>query len=61
MFEVLLPIDLNIYVTTSSSPIEGAYDTYCEPNNFVNFQNIGTCLGDEYSVSWVEDSDADRV
>jgi hypothetical protein len=56
MFESL-PANLNIYVTTASTPDESSWGTYCPPNDIVNGITIGTCLGDEYSVAWLEDAD----
>ncbi|CAN4099809.1 unnamed protein product [Withania somnifera] len=66
MFDGLLPEGLNIYVTTASKPDENSWGTYCgegvsedpclvecPPPEFK-----GVCLGDLYSVAWMEDSDA---
>ncbi|XP_055819310.1 vacuolar-processing enzyme-like [Solanum dulcamara] len=66
MFDGLLPEGLNIYVTTASNPNESSWGTYCgvggagdpclvecPPHEFK-----GVCLGDLYSVAWMEDSDA---
>ena len=30
----------------------------CSPHDRVNGKSIGACLGDLYSVNWMEDSDA---
>jgi len=59
MFNQLLDEKLNIYATTASDPDTSSYATYCGPDDNVNGQEIGSCLGDEYSVAWLEDSDAD--
>ncbi|KAF3613740.1 Vacuolar-processing enzyme [Capsicum annuum] len=66
MFDGLLPKGLNIYVTTASKPNEDSWGTYCgqvsasdpclvecSPPEFK-----GLCLGDLYSVAWMEDSEA---
>ncbi|KAM0915446.1 hypothetical protein ACQ4PT_010849 [Festuca glaucescens] len=56
MFEGIMPQDLNIYVTTAANAVESSYPAYCPgmkpppPHEFL------TCLGDVYSVSWMEDS-----
>lgn len=63
MFDGLLPKELNIYVTTASKPTEDSFATYCgegtpedpcmeqcPPREF-----NGLCLGDLYSVAWMED------
>uniref|UniRef100_M1B315 Vacuolar processing enzyme n=1 Tax=Solanum tuberosum TaxID=4113 RepID=M1B315_SOLTU len=63
MFDGLLEEGLNIYVTTASKPAEDSWATYCSfsgepclgecpPKGFNN-----TCLGDLFSVSWLENSD----
>lgn len=55
IFEGLMPEDLNIYVTTASNAEESSWGTYCPgmepspPSEYI------TCLGDLYSVSWMED------
>ncbi len=52
-----LPTDINIYVTTAADPDESSWGTYCPPSDMVNGVEIGACLGDEYSVHWMEDAD----
>ncbi|XP_055819309.1 vacuolar-processing enzyme-like [Solanum dulcamara] len=65
MFDGLLPEGLDIYVMTASKPDEDSWATYCgegtpedpclvqcPPREFQ-----GVCLGDLYSVAWMEDSD----
>ncbi|KAK9742038.1 hypothetical protein RND81_03G144600 [Saponaria officinalis] len=61
IFEGILPNNLNIYVTTASNPDESSYATYCpgfEPSQPTGYN---TCLGDLYSVAWMEDSDAHNL
>jgi legumain len=61
IFEGLMPEDLNIYVTTASNAEESSWGTYCPgmepspPSEFI------TCLGDLYSVSWMEDSETHNL
>ncbi|KAK1615012.1 hypothetical protein QYE76_020529 [Lolium multiflorum] len=63
MFEGLLPANISIYATTASNATEDSWATYCPgggqgeapPPEFM------TCLGDLYSVSWMEDSDAHNL
>lgn len=57
MFEGVLPKNLNIYVTTASNADESSWGCYCPPEDSVNGQNVGSCLGDLYSVNWMEDAD----
>ena len=52
-----LPTDMNIYVTTAANPDESSWGTYCPPDDAVNGTNLDSCLGDLYSVNWMEDSD----
>eukprot|EP00268_Persea_americana_P054658 TRINITY_DN6287_c0_g1_i1.p1 TRINITY_DN6287_c0_g1~~TRINITY_DN6287_c0_g1_i1.p1 ORF type:complete len:492 (+),score=83.51 TRINITY_DN6287_c0_g1_i1:314-1789(+) len=57
IFEGLLPEDIDIYATTASNAVESSWGTYC-PGEFPSSAlEYGTCLGDLYSVSWMEDSD----
>ncbi|GAB4854369.1 hypothetical protein Ancab_022955 [Ancistrocladus abbreviatus] len=57
IFDGLLPKGLNIYVTTASNPSESSYATYCPGTDPTVPSEYNTCLGDLYSVSWMEDSD----
>jgi len=47
----------HIFATTASNPTESSWGTYCPPGDLVNGTDMGTCLGDLYSISWMEDSD----
>jgi len=57
MFSNILPTDWEIYATTAANPSESSWATYCSPNDKVNGKSIGSCLGDEYSVNWMEDTE----
>ena len=54
LFEGMMSDDMNIYVTTAANAHESSWGTYCPgmvpspPSEFT------TCLGDLYSVSWME-------
>lgn len=52
-----LPSNINVYATTAANDSESSYAIYCSPDSIINGKNIGSCLGDEYSVLWLEDSD----
>ena len=54
MFEGLLPNDTNIYVTTASDASENSYATYCPGFSHDLPPEYTTCLGDAYSVHWME-------
>ena len=58
MFENLLDKGLNIYATTAASATESSYAYYCYPNEKVNGRHIFSCLGDEYSITFMEDTDS---
>jgi len=58
MFNNILPSDWEIYATTAANEKESSWATYCSPNDKVNGKSIGSCLGDEYSVNWMEDTEA---
>jgi len=58
MFENLIPDDTNIFVTTASNAVESSWGTYCPPDDMINGVEVGSCLGDLYSVNWMENSQA---
>jgi len=47
-----------VYGLSAASPSESSWGTYCGTDAMVNGQSVGSCLGDLFSVSWMEDSDA---
>lgn len=57
IFEGLLPEDLNIYVTTAANAEESSWGTYCPGMDPSPPPEYFTCLGDLYSVAWMEDSE----
>lgn len=57
IFEGLLEDNLNVYATTAANGQESSWGTYCpgmDPGAPMEFM---TCLGDLYSVAWMEDAD----
>ncbi|PON78579.1 Peptidase C13, legumain [Parasponia andersonii] len=56
MFEGLLPSNISIYATTASNATEDSWAEYCP--DYGAPQEYDTCLGDLYSISWLEDCDA---
>jgi legumain len=58
MFEGLIKPSINVYVTTASNAVESSWGTYCPPDDMVNGKAINSCLGDLYSVNWMENADA---
>ncbi|KAI3804352.1 hypothetical protein L1987_25830 [Smallanthus sonchifolius] len=61
IFEGLLPKSMNIYVTTASNANENSWATYCPDTETQTPPGFDTCLGDLYSVSWMEDSDSEDL
>ncbi|GER46288.1 vacuolar-processing enzyme [Striga asiatica] len=55
VFEGMMPDDLNIYVTTASNAEESSWGTYCPGMSPSPPPEYITCLGDLYSVAWMED------
>jgi legumain len=58
MFEGLLAQNISIYATTAANAVESSWATYCSPQDRVNGKSIGSCLGDLYSVKFLENLDA---
>lgn len=58
MFSTLLPSNTHVYATTATNTSVSSWGTYCPPDSVVNGKNLLTCLGDLYSVNWMQDSDA---
>lgn len=57
MFSSWTMKDINAYVTTAANGFESSWGTYCPPQDKVGGVPLDTCLGDLYSVNWMEDSD----
>jgi legumain len=53
-----LPKNQNIYALSAANAHESSWGTYCSPNDEVDGKRIGSCLGDLFSVNWMEDLDA---
>jgi legumain len=54
---VTLPKNTNIYALSAAGTSESSWATYCSPDDVVQNKHIGTCLGDLFSVSFIEDID----
>lgn len=50
--------NINVYATTAANATESSWGTYCSPDDMVDGKHVGSCLGDLYSVNWMEDLDA---
>ncbi|XP_048139926.1 vacuolar-processing enzyme-like isoform X1 [Rhodamnia argentea] len=62
MLQGLLPKDMGIYATTASNAKESSWGYYC-PGDTTDGDpsKYDTCLGDLYSIAWMEDSDANDL
>jgi legumain len=49
--------DTKIYAVSAANPSESSWATYCYPNDEINGIHIDSCLGDLFSVNWMEDSE----
>ncbi|KAF8032858.1 hypothetical protein BT93_D1672 [Corymbia citriodora subsp. variegata] len=61
VFEGIMPKDLDIYVTTASNAQESSFGTYCPGMESAPPPEYITCLGDLYSVAWMEDSESHNL
>jgi legumain len=61
IFEGLLPNDIGIYATTASNAEESSWGTYCPGEYPSPPPEYDTCLGDLYSIAWMEDSDVHNL
>ncbi|GAB2212310.1 hypothetical protein Droror1_Dr00025663 [Drosera rotundifolia] len=61
LFEGLMPKNLNIYVTTASNAQESSWGTYCPGMEPAPPAEYMTCLGDLYSIAWMEDSESHNL
>ena len=52
-----LPEDWNIMAVTAAHDKESSWEWYCDDEAVVKGKNIGSCLGDEFSISWMERAD----
>ncbi|XP_047340027.1 vacuolar-processing enzyme-like [Impatiens glandulifera] len=57
MLDGLLPEGMNIYATTATNTTHDSYAHYCPEDIFNSLHDYTTCLGDLYSISWMEDCD----
>jgi len=57
MFD-LVSTDLNIYALTSTDNYNLNVQAYCGRHGKVDGKNLGICLGDLFSVTWMEDLEA---
>jgi len=61
MFKGILEDDLGIYAVTAANEKESSWGVYCPGMENPPPAEYNTCLGDLYSVSWMEDSDSNDL
>jgi len=57
----LLDDDDKTYAMTASNEYRSSWAAYCNSQAVVQGQNIGTCLGDVFSVNWMENNEANDL
>lgn len=60
IFDGLLPDDIDVYATTAANPTESSWGAYC-PGMPESDPRFNTCLGDLYSISWMENVDSTDI
>lgn len=58
MFEGLLADDLSVYAVTASNAVESSWGYYCPGMSPAPGPEWSTCLGDLFSIAWMEDADS---
>ena len=58
MFEGILPSDINVYATTAANAHESSWGYYCNEDDKVKGTLLHSCLGDEYSIRWMEHTES---
>jgi legumain len=53
MFEWLTEKYRGVYAVSASRPSQSSWAVYCPPMDFVNGIALNTCLGDVFSVNWM--------
>jgi len=56
-----LPTTWNLYALSAANQTESSWGTYCPPDDSVNGKEINSCLGDLFSVNWMENTDASNT
>lgn len=56
MFNNKLKSDINVYAVTAANPDESSWGTYCPPNDKVNGKEMNSCLGDLFSVNYLQNA-----
>merc|ERR1712127_172513 len=57
MFEKFDYKSLDVYALSATNSKVSSWGSYCAPDDKVNGKSVGSCLGDLFSVNWMEDTD----
>ena len=57
----LLKADEKIFAVTAANAKQSSYATYCGSDAVVDGKKIYSCLGDLFSVNWMENTEANDV
>ena len=55
-----LKAEQRVYGVTASNATLSSWAAYCHPDDMVQGVEIGSCLGDLFSVNWMEDTEANN-
>jgi len=58
MFDGVLKGNLNVYAVTAANATESSWGAYCPYEDFIDGIELDACLGDLFSVNWLENSDS---
>lgn len=56
-----LPKNTKIYALSAANPSESSWATYCAPQDLVQGKHIGSCLGDLFSVNFLENTESSDI
>lgn len=56
-----LPNNTKIYALSAANPSESSWATYCSPQDIVQGKHIGSCLGDLFSVNFLENTEESDI
>ena len=56
-----LSADENIYAFTATDTNHSSYAAYCGADAYVDGKYMGACLGDLFSINWLEDTESHSV
>ena len=51
-----LPDDMNIYAMTASDEEVSSWAIFCDEEAVIEGKDLGTCLGDLFSINWMTDT-----